>query len=208
MSCLFCSLADVTRSELPEDEVLDNSEHFYAKAALGHFVVGYMLVISRDHYISYADLPPTLFPELDVFSSRVAAHIRAITETAVMTFEHGAVNRPRRAGSCIDHAHLHLFPTADLLVPRLASEFDFVQLPSHSDVRRFRAGDTPYLYFRTGAGEQYAAPVRPDLPSQFIRRLACDSLGCADLWDWRKNPLREAVVDFKLRYKRDNTRRE
>src|ERR1700691_3978634 len=187
MSCLFCSLPEAATCELPEDEVMDNSESFYAKAALGHFVFGYMLVISRDHYISYADLPLSLFPDLDAFSYHVAARIQTLTQTSVMAFEHGAVNRPQRAGSCIDHAHLHLFPTGDLLIPRLRARFEFVQLSSHAEVRRFRATETPYLYFRAPGGDQYAASVDPDLPSQFIRRLACECFGCDDLWDWRTN---------------------
>jgi diadenosine tetraphosphate (Ap4A) HIT family hydrolase len=206
MSCLFCSLPEATTCELPEDEVIDHSEDFYAKAALGHFVFGYMLVISRDHYISFADLPLPLFPELDAFSYRVAERIQKLTQTTVMMFEHGAVNRPQRAGSCIDHAHLHLFPTADLLIPKLCAQFDFVQLSSHSEVRGFRATETPYLYFRTPGGDQYAASVQPDLPSQFIRRLACECLGCDDLWDWRTNHLREALESFKVRYKELNPR--
>jgi len=201
MSCLFCTLPFADKFELPEDEMLDESEHFYTKAALGHFVFGYMLVISKDHYISCADLPISLFSELDKFSRDIESHIRSITDVGVMTFEHGAVSRPYRAGSCIDHAHLHLFPVGDRLVLELLSRFAFAELSCHSDIRSFRANDTPYIYFRTSRGNEYAAPCPSDLPSQFIRRVACNCLGCSELWDWRDSPLRDSLEEYKRRYK-------
>ncbi len=202
MNCLFCSIVDAPTFERPEDEIIDETEHFYAKAALGHFIHGYTLVVSKDHFISYADLPVGLFPELDEFSSSVCHKITAITCKSVMIFEHGAIDRPHRAGSCIDHAHLHLFPTSDLLVAPLTSRFSFVQLATHSDVTRFRTEGTPYLYFRVEPGTHYAAAVAGGLPNQFIRRLACDHLGFPELWDWRDTPLRDRLEAFKERYKR------
>src|SRR3989442_1292238 len=108
MSCLFCRIVEAPEFEHPEDEIIDETEHFYAKAALGHFLFGYTLVISKAHLISYADMSAHLFSELDTFSAFVSEKITGITRKAVMTFEHGAISRPRRAGSCIDHAHLHL----------------------------------------------------------------------------------------------------
>jgi diadenosine tetraphosphate (Ap4A) HIT family hydrolase len=201
MSCLFCSIVDSPIVEHPEDEIIDESENFYAKAALGHFVFGYSLVISKEHLMSFASLPLELFPELDSFSASVASKVAHIAGRPVMLFEHGAIDRPRRAGSCIDHAHLHLFPVGDLLVAPLSSLFEFAYLAEHPGITHFERERTPYLYFKKADGQQYAAPVGQDLPSQFIRRLACDCLGCADLWDWRDNPLRDRLQPFKERYK-------
>jgi hypothetical protein len=33
--------------------VVSESEHFYAKAALGHFVFGYTLIVPKEHFLSF-----------------------------------------------------------------------------------------------------------------------------------------------------------
>jgi diadenosine tetraphosphate (Ap4A) HIT family hydrolase len=201
MLCLFCSIVDSTNFKHPEDEIIDETANFYAKAALGHFVFGYTLIISKEHLISYASLPVELFAELDSFSAAVRSKVERIAGQSVMMFEHGAISRPQRAGSCIDHAHLHLLPTADLLIPPLTGMFGFISLSQHSDITRFQKEQTPYLYFEKANGQQYAVSTAQDLPNQFIRRVASQHLNCSDLWDWREKPLRDRVKLFIQRYK-------
>ncbi|MFZ0771140.1 MAG: hypothetical protein WCA49_20860 [Candidatus Sulfotelmatobacter sp.] len=71
MDCLFCSIQEISNPSNPEDEILDESENFYAKAALGHFVFGYTLIISKEHLPSFAYVPEHLFPELEGFRNNV-----------------------------------------------------------------------------------------------------------------------------------------
>ena len=202
MECLFCSIPEITNPSNPEDEVIDESENFYAKAALGHFVFGYTLIISKHHFPSFAHAPESLFPELEAFRNKVLDKLHNICEHSITIMEHGALSRCRRGGACIDHAHLHLMPLAADLYPVLNERFSFRELRSMSEVRRFKDAQVPYLYYQKEGFRSHGVGLSEDVPSQALRRVACEALGTPELWDWRSTPLRDVVQRFTGEYKR------
>lgn len=202
MDCLFCSIPEISNPSNPEDEVIDESENFYAKAALGHFVFGYTLIISKEHFLSFSYVPEHLFPELEAFRDKVVDKLHNLCQHPITMLEHGAGNRCHRGGSCIDHAHLHLMPLAADLYPTLSERFSFGELGSMSDVRRFKDVQIPYLYYEREGFRSHAVELPQDVPSQLLRRIACQSLGKPDLWDWRERPLRDVLQRFTDEYKR------
>jgi diadenosine tetraphosphate (Ap4A) HIT family hydrolase len=202
MDCLFCSIPEMSNPSNPEDEIIDESENFYAKAALGHFVFGYTLIISKEHLPSFAYVPAHLFPELEDFRDGVLEKLHRLCQQPFSIMEHGAMNRCHRGGSCIDHAHLHLIPLPADLYPILIERFPFGELQSISDVRRFKDTQLPYLYYQREGLESYGVELLQDVPSQLLRRIACQTLGTPELWDWRNQPLREPLQQFTGEYKR------
>jgi diadenosine tetraphosphate (Ap4A) HIT family hydrolase len=201
MSCLFCLVADGVAEDLPENQIIEQSEHFYAKAALGHFVSGYTLIIPKDHWICFTEVPFQLFRELDEFILRVRRKVELITGKEVMIFEHGPMNRLDSAGACIEHAHLHLLPVSNDLLKPLGDQFEFERLDSRAQLTEYCGRKNQYVYLETPAGIHYFAQLAGTLPTQFIRRVACSSLGIPDLWDWRKSPLREKLNLFVRSYR-------
>jgi diadenosine tetraphosphate (Ap4A) HIT family hydrolase len=200
MDCLFCSIPDMSNPSNPEDEIIDESENFYAKAALGHFVFGYTLIISKEHFLSYAYVPEDLFPELEAFRDNVLEKLHNICPHPITILEHGAINRCQRGGSCIDHAHLHLMPLAPDLYPILSERFSFDELESISELRRFKDEQISYLYYQREGHRSHAVQLSQDVPSQLLRQIACQALGEPELWDWRATPLREPLQRFKSEY--------
>jgi len=202
MDCLFCSLQDMSSPSNPEDEIIDESENFYAKAALGHFVFGYTLIISKEHFLSFSYLPEHLFPELESFRDSVINKLHKISQHPISIMEHGALNRCQRGGSCIDHAHLHLIPLAADLYPALRQQFSFDELESISELRRFKDEKITYLYYQRERLRGQAVKLTQEVPSQLLRRIACQVLGTPELWDWRDQPLRDVLQRFTSQYKR------
>jgi diadenosine tetraphosphate (Ap4A) HIT family hydrolase len=202
MDCLFCSIQEISNPSNPEDEIFDESENFYAKAALGHFVFGYTLIISKEHFPSFAFVPEDLFPELEVFRNSVLDKLHNICQLPTTIMEHGALNRCQRGGACIDHAHLHLMPLAADLYPVLSKRFSFGELGSISEVRRFKDAQVPYLYYQREGLRSYGVGLSQDVPSQMLRQIACQALGTPELWDWRNRPLRDVLQRFTSEYKR------
>lgn len=202
MDCLFCSIPEMSNPLNPEDEVIDESENFYAKAALGHFVFGYTLIIPKEHFLSFAYLPEHLFPELETFRDSVLDKLHNICQHPITTMEHGAVNRCQRGGACIDHAHQHLMPLAADLYPLLREKFVFDELGCASELRRFKDEQISYLYYQREGLRSHAVQLSQDVPSQTLRRMACQALGEPELWDWRVKPLREPLQRFTSEYKR------
>jgi diadenosine tetraphosphate (Ap4A) HIT family hydrolase len=202
MDCLFCSIQEIANPSNPEDEIIDESENFYAKAALGHFVFGYTLIISKEHFPSFAYVPEQLFPELEAFRDDVLDKLHTICQRPINIMEHGAISRCQRGGACIDHAHLHLMPLAADLYQALSRRFSFDELESIGGVRRFRDAPTPYLYYQREGLPGYGVGLLQDVPSQLLRRIACQALGTPELWDWRNTPLRDDIQRFTSAYKR------
>ncbi len=202
MDCLFCSIQETSNPPNPEDEIIDESENFYAKAALGHFVFGYTLIISKEHLLSFAHLPEYLFPELEAFRDNILDKLHNICRNPISIMEHGAINRCRRGGACIDHAHLHLMPLALDLFPILSKRFSFGELESIHELRRFKETQTPYLYYQREGLRGHGVMLAQDVPSQLLRRIACQSLDQPELWDWRVKPLRDVLKQFTGEYKR------
>lgn len=202
MNCLFCSLPWTLNPSNPEDELIDESENFYAKAALGHFVFGYTLIVPKDHFPSFAYVPEQLFPELESFRDGVVEKLHSICQHSITVMEHGAMSHCQRGGACIDHAHLHLIPLAPDLYPLLRERFSFGELGSISEVRRFKDVQVPYMYFQREGRRSHAVELSQDVPSQLLRRIACQALGTPELWDWRNTPLRDAIQRFTSEYKR------
>jgi diadenosine tetraphosphate (Ap4A) HIT family hydrolase len=202
MDCLFCSIPEMSNPANPEDELIDESENFYAKAALGHFVFGYTLIISKEHFPSFAYVPEHLFPELEAFRDSVLEKLHDLCQHPIAMMEHGALNRCQRGGSCIDHAHLHLMPLAADLYPVLSERFSFGELESISGVQRFKDAQVPYLYYQREGRRSHGVGLSQDVPSQMLRKIACQSLGTPELWDWRNRPLRDVLQRFTGEYKR------
>ncbi|HTZ97130.1 MAG TPA: hypothetical protein VMB18_12070 [Terriglobales bacterium] len=203
MDCLFCAIPEISNPSNPEDEIIDESENFYAKAALGHFVFGYTLIIPKEHFPSFAYVPEHLFRELEAFQDNVIDKLHNICQQQSITvMEHGAISRCQRGGACIDHAHLHLMPLAANLYPILSEEFPFGELGSIRELQRFKAAQNCYLYYQREGLRSHGVQLSQDVPSQLLRRIACRALGKPDLWDWRNQPLREPLQQFKNEYKR------
>lgn len=202
MDCLFCFIQDISNLSNPEDEILEESENFYAKAALGHFVFGYTLIVSKEHLLSFAHLPEELFPELEAFRDKVFDKLHNICQHPISIMEHGAISRCQRGGACIDHAHLHLMPLATDLYPILSTRFSFIELGCTSELRRFQDTQIPYLYYQREGLRGHGVKLAQDVPSQLLRRIACESLGEPELWDWRVKPLRDVLQQFTSEYKR------
>jgi diadenosine tetraphosphate (Ap4A) HIT family hydrolase len=202
VNCLFCSIPEMSNPSNPEDEIVDESENFYAKAALGHFAFGYTLIISKEHFLSYAYLPEQLFAELEAFRDNVLDKLHNLTPHPITMMEHGAIDRCQRGGACIDHAHLHLMPLAPDLYPILSEKFTFEELGSMSGVRRFKDDQLSYLYYQREGHRSHGVELSQDVPSQLLRRIACQALGTPELWDWRDRPLRDVVRRFNTEYRR------
>lgn len=202
MDCLFCSIQEMSNPSNPEDEIIDESENFYAKAALGHFVFGYTLIISKDHLLSFANLPEHLFAELEAFRDSVLEKLHTICQHPINIMEHGAISRCRRGGACIDHAHLHLMPLAADLYPLLSKKFSFDELGSIRELRRFKDAQIPYLYYQREGFRGHGVQLSQEVPSQLLRRIACQAMGQPELWDWRDKPLRDPLQQFTSEYKR------
>ncbi len=204
-SCLFCNIADghAVTQDRPENVVLYESEHFYVKPALGQFVEGYCLIVSKEHARTMSELSPIARDELAWLLKEIGSRLSAIRPGGQCVFEHGSACPQNHAGTCIDHAHVHLLPVSCDVRPELVTIHGCILTDSAANYSTLDSVRGSYLYYeaREGVGEVYSCAQR--LPSQLMRKLICNRLGIPTQWDWRKKPRRDVVEEFvnSWRYK-------
>lgn len=218
MNCLFCSIIETPDlHKNPEDEVIEETENFYAKPALGQFIEGYTLINSKKHYNCFACISATELNEFDMFKQKIIKRLSNIYSLPVIVFEHGGAAFHHRSsncagciaqpliyssdcGGCIDHAHMHLIPFDKDIHNLLKENFDFERIEDLVELLKYQAENLSYLYYESTNRERFVFKVDEKLPSQFLRKLVCEILGQPNVWNWAKHPFRDKIQSFKKVY--------
>jgi ATP adenylyltransferase len=171
------------------DRILWENDRFLIVPAWGCLVEGYLLAITKKHYYSIANLPPAMLLELSEIKEAMR---RTVTRwfTAPIFFEHGPVCKTNRAGSCIDHAHLHCVPVDFDLVPQLRSSHQVTKIEKLEDIAKQTLVDRSYIYFENQEQEKYILEG-DSVPSQYFRRIIARQLGIPDQWNWALFPFKK-----------------
>ena len=201
LDCTFCvELENVEKSEFRsfftqtelKSRVIHNTQNFICLAALGAIRPGYILLLPKKHLFSFAFLDPSLAQEAEQLKSKLSNKIRKLFSDFII-FEHGVINSEATGGGCIDHAHLHFFPSNVDLFGYLSSEFTYLPIEHIRDLNVFCAKQQPYLYYEKN-GYAYAFLVNKTIPSQFLRRIIMEREGMEGQWDWSVYPGKNDVI--------------
>ena len=204
IDCLFCRIAEgkADCEAHPENTVLLESDAFFVKPALGHFIEGYSLVVTKEHLRTMAELETPECVELETLLNVVSERLTTMYGSRICIFEHGAVCPTNRAGACIDHAHMHVVPTNCDVRARLRN-FQEHRITSVSELRDFGNAGKSYIYYEHRPGDRRVFTSDDRVPSQFMRRVLCDELGMPFEWDWRLAPLFREIEQFVARWRHD-----
>jgi hypothetical protein len=144
-------------------------------------VPGYVLAITREHHVAFADVPADTLTEMGAQLDDMISVLEGIFGE-YFAFEHGG-GVTCHSGSCIDHAHLHLVPLAATLGQELVGKLQWDELSAIGDLHQLTSASYVYLYQR---GHHFVARD-PGFPSQWLRRQIATFIG-SDLWDWAVDP--------------------
>ena len=101
--CIFCRIAS---GQAPAARLLE-TPRVLAFLDIAPVNYGHTLVIPREHYQNFLDLPDDLWTEMGQLSRRVAQVLR--TALYAQGFNIG-MNNFEAAGQVVFHAHLHVIP--------------------------------------------------------------------------------------------------
>jgi len=179
--CEFCSSTPNGVKPISE------SEHFYVTSSLGQIVPGYLLINTKEHYLSLSQMPNEYFDELKQIQ-QILKDVMTSNYAAPIFFEHGAV-RERQGVCCVDHAHLHCVPLGKDILKEITKFFTARKINDILDLVEQQTKQTPYYYYESISGEKYIVELYPPYPpSQFIRQLVAIAAEKPDMWDWRFYP--------------------
>lgn len=185
-----------------EPRVVHESPNFFVVPTVGSMgIMGYFLVISKEHYEGMGSIPAALDRELSDVVELVQARITEKLNARSLVFEHGPKICDRRGGGCLDHAHFHVVPEARLAKPLAGALLEYMSCIGHTATLRKTSGygdlrlcceegKRSYMYVKT---EETFHPLELmvdvdfQTPSQFMRRLIAQQFN-PHLWNWKTHP--------------------
>jgi diadenosine tetraphosphate (Ap4A) HIT family hydrolase len=191
VSCTFCDqFRDMYNFGILEQyigqwhRIVWQTSDFVIVPSVGPLTEGHVLVIPRQHYLSFRSLPGHLHDDaVDVLN--VVGTVVESCYGPFVCFEHGSVgDSVISSGASTVHAHLHIVPCVVDLMDIITKKFRHQRLKGLRDLFSIRS-DKPYLYFASASGGAVYAEVDHQLPNQYLRREICKLLGKPDKWDWR-----------------------
>jgi XTP/dITP diphosphohydrolase len=188
-SCVFCaefagSAASVYREILGAEapsRILHSTKHFVVFPPLGEFVEGGLLLATREHIPSMADLPESYYGELESLMEETARLLAAHYGCPPLFFEHAPAAPGEKGTCCVDHAHLNVFPVRADVHAHL-ERFPHAALGRMAELKN---GRQAYLFLQANDGRRfvYHAGI---VPSQYVRRIVTAELGMPQRWHWRE----------------------
>ena len=168
--------------------IVISTENFVVMPTVGCFVEGYLLIVTKKHYYSFAEVPPEMMEELEKLIARVKEVLRNLYGQEVVCFEHGGAACSISMGSCIDHAHFHLLPYSGSLTEEIKPfALNGKRIEDLSNLRQYGASNTPYLFWQD-TDDSMNVVDSGFVPSQFFRRVIAAHYDIPNKWDWRQYP--------------------
>lgn len=187
-ACRFCAIAEGSgRGEA--DHPIAETDSYFAIPTLGSLVPGWVLICPKVHRANMASA--YCDAELCAFRMNLARVLSERFGLPVRMFEHGAVANGSAMGCGVDHAHVHLVPTA-VDISKHRSDLETVEwrtVPS-SRVQEL-AERFEYLYYSNDASAEdpigeLALPARPT--AQYFRRALASAIDRPGEYDYRVHP--------------------
>jgi ATP adenylyltransferase len=176
------------------DKVLAETENFVATPTIGSIVEGWILISPKRHYLCFGAISPHLDLEIRIIRELVVETLRE-RYPRVVTFEHGPATCASPVGCSVDHAHIHVVPTACVLhkgaQSEVAAPIEWQPVTGLSDARRAFSGGHDYLYVE----EDGRALLAKDggFGSQLFRKVIARHEGATEKFDWRKHYFEDHV---------------
>jgi len=99
---VFCK---IVRGEIPAEKVLENGEFIVIKDA-NPKVKGHSLVVSKEHYESFSDMPSDLYESFLVMAKEAILKLGAESYNLV-------TNNGKDSGRLVPHVHMHVLPRTE-----------------------------------------------------------------------------------------------
>jgi len=156
---------------------------------LGALVEGWLLLVPKEHFLSFGAMPNSLTAEMQELKAATCARVQQ-AYGMVIAFEHGPSEAGRSVGCGVDHAHLHIVPVDFDLAAAVAayvpprSKWSKANL---ADCRRAFRKHLDYLYLEQPIGHGLIIQGH-HLGSQLFRRAIAGELRIAEEYNWRTYP--------------------
>lgn len=192
-NCIFCQ-ENRFHNNLKVGYTLSESliyedEYIFITPDLSPLVPGHLLIVSQNHYNSFAETPIEV---RDVLQRAIEYIHNKLHYEKIAWFEHGAVF-PGKGGASIDHAHLHVLPHNFPIQQAVESDNKYSKKIQFSkDIFYALAKKQPYLWISNGFDSSSIYYV-DSLPSQYLRDVVMRLQGRKE-YNWKSNFMEEETM--------------
>jgi SAM-dependent methyltransferase len=187
-SCLLCPDNRFTLNRevglLSSTSVIWGDDDLYLAPDLAPLTDGHLLLVATTHRSCFGACSRRVLDRLVEEQDNVRKLIRLAYGKETVFLEHGPA-KPREAGSCIDHSHLHCIPGTIHVrdaVERLVGPGQPCTL--HELQRMYTTGQS-YLYVEDTDRIGHAYPLQV-APAQYLRQVVASLLGGV-AWMWQSS---------------------
>lgn len=172
-----------------ESRILLETDNWYVIPTMGSLTVGYVLLVTKQHFPSLANLNSEMYFEMLGLKSAVEEILFKRLGMRCLAFEHGTVNTFSKGANSVDHVHVHILPFTHPIWLNVISDIpktDFEIVDSYEELYARWHNDLPnsYLLFQDLNQRIYYISDASKMPSQLFRKCLAPHFG-ADCWDWR-----------------------
>ena len=176
------------------DRTVMDTEKFTVLPTLGSFVPGYLLIIPKQHALSFLSLSREHLEELRAIERELEAMIGAIYQKGYIMFEHGSSDEQNVGGMSVVHAHIHVIPCDTAVMPHCGA-YTFSSFDSFLEASAYYAKNksgAPYLLCQDTDGKVYLS-FAENIPSQYFRNLVCDLIAEPGRGNWKTDPFIDTI---------------
>lgn len=195
-TCCFCDIIGSRYRYAGIDEPIASNDEFVAVASIGALVEGWTLIIPKTHQLSMKNVYRS-----SIFIDFVGSVLSPLNNHygPLIAFEHGANKDGSMTGCGTDHAHLHIVPLDESLLPDLQSS-GLQWVECHTSEIASMSMENEYLFYsELKENEVWQNPVgylhileKPT--SQFFRRLIGNRIGNIEVIDYKHFPHLDTAI--------------
>lgn len=205
-NCRLCWAISKLGQRFPSNLILYEFDEYVVIPALGSFMPGYLLFLSKKHKSSLATLSDKDISQIEKHLNNFMEKISDISSKWII-FEHGSTKRSGIRSCCIDHFHFHILPLDIDLASDISERMDTqkialnklceINIKCNLDTRNYILIRNPDKQFYVLSPDAYS--------SQYVRQVISAYLNQADKWNWKNHARDEISINtisiFKDKHK-------
>ena len=198
LNCDFCiEIEDFTSSKFSEiygntKRTIFSDDNFHIIPTIGQLFFGSLLILPKEHYFSFAEIPLGQMENLDLIINYFESKLSRFGK--IILFEHGTT--PEIGGGCgIYHAHIHMVPIPYAIPPEFLLGEEFITLPILEDALSIGKLKKEYLLYRDSNKNFHVAIPFSRLQSQHFRKKLHEYFNLDIPWDWKDFKFENKMIE-------------
>lgn len=189
--CLLCNI--YRRNTIQKEHIIYETNNFYLVPGTGAFFPGYIMIVPKNHVMSFALLTPNELEEFYSLLNDVRSILEGIYDLKVFAFECGSGRTGTgKHKTSIVHAHFHLAPTNMPVLKEIHKSGLQPALINKQDLGIY--GEYPYMLYVDQEDNWYiASDPNAYYPRQHPRQVLANYMNCYEFYNWRIYPYRERM---------------